>query len=93
MIIQCLCRVKSGIFKNHIKRVKNPIIFDMIRGDYSKFLPLAANKICSKIHVYYRPTKSTGPWDRRSQKKIDPRRKFSKLKKKKPSPKKMKMLT
>ena len=30
-----------------------------------------------------RPTKSTGPWDRRSQKKIDPRRKFSKLKKKK----------
>ena len=44
-----------------------------------------------------RPTKSTGPWDRWSQKKIDPRRKFSKLKKKKkkknPSQKKMKMLT
>ena len=30
-----------------------------------------------------RPTKSTGPWDHWSQKKIDPRRKFSKLKKKK----------
>ena len=37
----------------------------------------------SATPVHDRPTKSTGPWDRRSQKKIDPRRKFSKLKKKK----------
>ena len=37
-----------------------------------------------------RPTKSTGPWDRRSQKKIDPCRKFSKLKLKKKKKKKKK---
>ena len=47
--------------------------------------------------VQDRPTKSTGPWDRRSQKKIDPCRKFSKLKKKKKKKnhlrKKIKMLT
>ena len=35
------------------------------------------------VVVADRPIKSTGPWDRWSQKKIDPRRKFSKLKKKK----------
>ena len=40
-------------------------------------------KFMQGILLNTRPTKSTGPWDRRSQKKIDPRRKFSKLKKKK----------